>query len=310
MQFLNFKEGQFIDFLGYKRLAAILSGLLILAGVVSIVAHQGLKYGIDFRGGTNVQIQFATTPDLDQLRQFFAENEMKNVVLQTFGDAADMEILLGLPTGSRLGTGEQLTSELRRILLPQHPKLEIRRIETIGPKVGDELKISAVQAILIALGLVLLYITIRFQWRQGVSAIVALVHDVLVVVGMFSILDKEFSLTVVAALLTVVGYSLNDTIVVFDRIRENQGKYRKKSIEETINLSITETLSRTLITSGTTLLVVLALFLLGGEIIHDFAFALLVGVLIGTYSSIYVACPVVVFLTKLSPPSGTVPATT
>ena len=306
MQFLNFKDGQFIDFLGYKRLAAIISGILILAGIVSIVAHNGLKYGIDFRGGTNVQIQFSTPPNLDQLRNFFAQNGMKNVVLQTFGDLADHEILLGLPINSPLGTGENLTSELRKILEPQHPKLEIRRIETIGPKVGDELKISAVKAILIALGLVLLYITIRFQWRQGVSAIVALVHDVLVVVGMFSIFDKEFSLTVVAALLTVVGYSLNDTIVVFDRIRENQGKYRKKSFEETINLSITETLSRTLITSGTTLFVVLSLFLLGGEIIHDFAFALLVGVLIGTYSSIYVASPLAVFLTKLVPPSGTV----
>jgi preprotein translocase subunit SecF len=308
MQFLNFKEGQFIDFLSYKRLAAIISCLLILAGVASIVAHQGLKYGIDFKGGTNVQIQFPTAPDLDQLRQLFAEKDMENVVLQTFGDPVDKEILLGLPTGSPLGTGEKLTSELRKILLPQHPKLEIRRIETIGPKVGDELKLSAVQAILIALGLVLLYITIRFQWRQGVSAIVALVHDVLVVIGMFSIFDKEFSLTVVAALLTVVGYSLNDTIVVFDRIRENQGKYRKKTFDETINLSITETLSRTLITSGTTLLVVLTLFLLGGEIIHDFAFALLVGVLIGTYSSIYVASTVAVFLTKLVPPAGTVPA--
>ena len=306
MQFLNFKDGQFIDFLGFKRLAAIISGILILAGIVSIVAHNGLKYGIDFRGGTNVQIQFSTPPNLDQLRNFFAENGMKNVVLQTFGDLADHEILLGLPLNSPLGTGENLTSELRKILEPQHPKLEIRRIETIGPKVGDELKISAVKAILIALGLVLLYITIRFQWRQGVSAIVALVHDVLVVVGMFSIFDKEFSLTVVAALLTVVGYSLNDTIVVFDRIRENQGKYRKKSFEETINLSITETLSRTMITSGTTLFVVLSLFLLGGEIIHDFAFALLVGVLIGTYSSIYVASPLSVFLTKLVPPSGTV----
>ena len=306
MQFLNFKDGQFIDFLGYKRLAAYISGILILAGVASIVAHNGLKYGIDFRGGTNVQIQFSTPPNLDQLRYFFAQNDMKNVVLQTFGDLADHEILLGLPINSPLGTGENLTSELRKILEPQHPKLEIRRIETVGPKVGDELKISAVKAILIALGLVLLYITIRFQWRQGVSAIVALLHDVIVVVGMFSILDKEFSLTVVAALLTVVGYSLNDTIVVFDRIRENQGKYRKKSFEETINLSITETLSRTLITSGTTLFVVLSLFLLGGEIIHDFAFALLVGVLIGTYSSIYVASPLVVFLTKLAPPGGTV----
>ena len=305
MQFLNFKEGQFIDFLSFKRTAAVFSAILILGGVASIVAHQGLKYGIDFRGGTNVQIQFSNPPDLDQLRQFFAEKGMNNVVLQTFGDAADQEILLGLPTGSPLGTGEKLTSELRKILLPQHPKLEIRRIETIGPKVGDELKISAVQAIFIALGLVLLYITIRFQWRQGVSAIIALVHDVLIIVGIFSILEKEFTLTVVAALLTVVGYSLNDTIVVFDRIRENLGKYRKKSLEETINLSITETLSRTLITSGTTLLVVLALFILGGEIIHDFAFALLVGVLIGTYSSIYVASPVVLFLTKLVPAGGT-----
>ena len=307
MQFLNFKEGQFIDFLSYKRLAAVISGLLILAGVASIVGHKGLKYGIDFKGGTNVQIQFSTAPDLDQLRQLFAEKDMENIVLQTFGDPADKEVLLGLPTGSPLGTGEKLTSELRKILLPQYPKLEIRRIETIGPKVGDELKLSAVQAILIALGLVLLYITIRFQWRQGVSAIAALVHDVLVVIGMFSIFDKEFSLTVVAALLTVVGYSLNDTIVVFDRIRENQGKYRKKAFEETINLSITETLSRTLITSGTTLLVVLTLFLLGGEIIHDFAFALLVGVLIGTYSSIYVASTVAVLLTKLVPPAGTAP---
>jgi len=309
MQFLNFKDGEAIDFLSFRRLSAIISGMIILAGVASIVVHKGLKYGIDFRGGTNVQIQFSTPPNLDQLRQFFAGRGMQNVVLQTFGDVADQEILLGLPIDGPLGTGEHLTAELRKTLLPQHPKLEIRRIETIGPKVGDELKISAVQAVLIALGLVLLYITIRFQWRQGVSAIVALVHDVLVVVGIFSIFDKEFSLTVVAALLTVVGYSLNDTIVVFDRIRENQGKYRKKSFEETINLSITETLSRTLITSGTTLLVVAALFFLGGEIIHDFAFALLVGVLIGTYSSIYVASPMALFFTKLAPPSGTAPAT-
>ncbi len=305
MQFLNFKEGQFINFLAYRRIASIISAILLLAGIGSVTVQKGLKYGIDFRGGTNVQIKFESQPNLDQLRKLFAERGMQNVVLQTFGDIIDKEILLGLPIDSPLGTGENLTRELGNILLNQHPKLEIRRIESIGPKVGDELKISAVQAILIALGLVLLYITIRFQWRQGVSAIIALVHDVLIIVGIFSILDKEFTLTVVAALLTVVGYSLNDTIVVFDRIRENVGKYRKKSLEETINLSITETLSRTLITSGTTLLVVLALFILGGEIIHDFSFALLLGVLVGTYSSIYVASPVSLFLTKLVPASGT-----
>ncbi len=305
MQFINFKEGQFINFLAFRRIAAIISVVFILAGIASVTLHKGLKYGIDFRGGTNVQIQFSTQPNLDQLRKLFVEQGMKNVVLQTFGDLEDKEILLGLPIDSPLGTGEHLTTELGKILLTQHPNFEIRRIESIGPKVGDELKISAVQAILIALGLVLLYITIRFQWRQGFSAIIALVHDVLIIVGIFSILEKEFTLTVVAALLTVVGYSLNDTIVVFDRIRENLGKYRKKTLEETINLSITETLSRTLITSGTTLLVVLTLFILGGEIIHDFAFALMVGVLIGTYSSIYVASPVVLFLTNLVPTGGT-----
>jgi len=309
MKFLDFKEGQFLNFLAFRRTAIIFSAILILGGIGSVTLHKGLKYGIDFRGGTNVQIQFKTQPNLDQLRKLFAEQGMKNVVLQTFGDLADKEILLGLPIDSPLGTGENLTNKLGKILLTQHSEFDIRRIESIGPKVGDELKISAVQAILIALGLVLLYITIRFQWRQGISAIIALVHDVLIVVGIFSILEKEFTLTVVAALLTVVGYSLNDTIVVFDRIRENLGKYRKKSLEETINLSITETLSRTLITSGTTLLVVLALFIFGGEIIHNFAFALLVGVLIGTYSSIYVASPVVLFLTKLVPAAGTSNAT-
>ncbi len=304
MRIIKIKEGNYIDFLSFKKIASLISLVLILGGITSIIYHNGLKYGIDFKGGTNVQIQFSQMPDLDQIRNLFSERGMKNIILQTFGDVSNNEILLGLPINSPLGTGEKLTSELKNILKTNHPNLEIRRIETIGPKVGDELKISAVKAIFIALGLVLLYITIRFQWRQGISAIIALLHDVTIVIGIFSILEKEFSLTVVAALLTVVGYSLNDTIVVFDRIRENLGKYRKKSIEETINLSITETLSRTLITSGTTLLVVLALFLLGGEIIHDFSFALLIGVLIGTYSSIYVASPVVILLTKLLPPTG------
>lgn len=304
MRILKIKEGSYIDFLSFKKIASLISLVLILGGIASIFYHNGLKYGIDFKGGTNIQIQFSQIPDLDQIRNLFSERGMKNIILQTFGDVSNNEILLGLPINSPLGTGEKLTSELKNILKTNHPNLEIRRIETIGPKVGDELKISAVKAIFIALGLVLLYITIRFQWRQGISAIIALLHDVTIVIGIFSILEKEFSLTVVAALLTVVGYSLNDTIVVFDRIRENLGKYRKKSMEETINLSITETLSRTLITSGTTLLVVLALFLLGGEIIHDFSFALLIGVLIGTYSSIYVASPVVILLTKLLPPTG------
>ena len=296
------KEGTVIDFLGKRFYAGIFSAILLVGGVVSILMHQGLNYGIDFRGGTNIQIRFKEVPNLDQLRNFFSEQNLGNVMLQTFGAVEDREILLGLSVDNPLGTGEKLTAGLREMLQPNYPEMEIWRIETIGPKVGDELKTSALQAILIALGLVLIYITFRFQWRQGIAAIITLLHDVMVVVGIFSIFDKEFTLPVIAALLTVVGYSLNDTIVIFDRIRENISKFRKRELLPLINQSVTETLSRTLLTSGTTLMVVLALVFLGGEIIHDFAFALLVGVLIGTYSSIYVASPTVLWLTKIAPP--------
>ena len=298
------KDGVVIDFLGKRFYAGIFSAILLVGGLVSVLMHQGLNYGIDFRGGTNIQIRFKEVPNLDQLRDFFADKDLGNVMLQTFGSVEDREILLGLSVDNPLGTGEKLTYGLRQMLQTDYPELELRRIETIGPKVGDELKTSALQAIMIALGLVMVYITFRFQWRQGIAAIITLLHDVMVVVGIFSIFDKEFTLPVIAALLTVVGYSLNDTIVIFDRIRENISKFRQRQLLPLINQSVTETLSRTLITSGTTLLVVLALFFLGGEIIHDFAFALLIGVLIGTYSSIYVASPVVLWLTKIAPPKS------
>ncbi len=298
------KDGVVIDFLGKRFYAGIFSAILLVGGLVSVLMHQGLNYGIDFRGGTNIQIRFKEVPNLDQLRDFFADKDLGNVMLQTFGSVEDREILLGLSVDNPLGTGEKLTYGLRQMLQNDYPELELRRIETIGPKVGDELKTSALQAIMIALGLVLVYITFRFQWRQGIAAIITLLHDVMVVVGIFSIFDKEFTLPVIAALLTVVGYSLNDTIVIFDRIRENISKFRQRKLLPLINQSVTETLSRTLLTSGTTLLVVLALFFLGGEIIHDFAFALLIGVLIGTYSSIYVASPVVLWLTKIAPPKS------
>ncbi len=298
------KDGVVIDFLGKRFYAGIFSAILLVGGLVSVLMHQGLNYGIDFRGGTNIQIRFKEVPNLDQLRDFFTDKDLGNVMLQTFGSVEDREILLGLSVDNPLGTGEKLTYGLRQMLQTDYPELELRRIETIGPKVGDELKTSALQAIMIALGLVLVYITFRFQWRQGIAAIITLLHDVMVVVGIFSIFDKEFTLPVIAALLTVVGYSLNDTIVIFDRIRENISKFRQRKLLPLINQSVTETLSRTLLTSGTTLLVVLALFFLGGEIIHDFAFALLIGVLIGTYSSIYVASPVVLWLTKIAPPKS------
>jgi preprotein translocase subunit SecF len=299
-----------IRFLEKRRYTIYLSIFLVFSTLLSVLLHGGLNYGIDFRGGTNVQIRFESKPDLNQLRELFAIQGYDSITLQTFGAEEDREILLGLPIDSSLGTGESLTTNLQQILQNANTDPEIRRVETIGPKVGDELKEDALLAVLIALGLVLLYISIRFQWRFGISAVVCLLHDVLAVVGVFSLFDKEFNLTIIAALLTVVGYSLNDTIVVFDRIRENLAKFRKRGTEELLDLSINETLSRTLLTSATTLFVVVMLLLFGGEIIHDFAFALFVGILVGTYSSIYVASPIFLLLQEKAPPKPPNPSTT
>jgi preprotein translocase subunit SecF len=290
-----------IRFMEKRKYSVFVSIFLVFSTFLSIALHDGLNYGIDFRGGTNVQVQFQQTPEPDRLRDLFETQGMNSLQVQTFGDPEDHEVLLGLPIDSPLGTGEELTSRLREMLSAVDGAVEIRRVETIGPKVGDELKQDAMLAVFIALGLVLVYISFRFEWRFGVSAIVCLLHDVLAVVGVFSLFDREFSLAIVAALLTVVGYSLNDTIVVFDRVRENLGKFRKRDTETLLDLSINETLSRTLLTSLTTLLVVIILYTLGGEIIHDFAFALLVGVIVGTFSSIYVASPTFLWLQNKFP---------
>ncbi len=293
------KEVTHFDFLGKKMIALIVSVLLILMGTVSVVYHQGFNYGIDFKGGFQVRIKFERAIDLNALRKQFDRLDMNSTSLQTIGDTNEVKLVL--PLNNPLGTGSELTSNLKELLAGDYPKLEIRSVESVGPQVGDELKLSALYAILIALGLILIYITIRFHWKFGISAILTLTHDVVVVVGFFSVFDKEFTLPVVAALLTVVGYSLNDTIVVFDRIRENMARFRKKNLEEVINLSINEILSRTILTSGTTLFVVLALFFLGGEIIHDFAFGILVGIVVGTYSSIYVASPLLLQMSVKAP---------
>lgn len=285
-----------IDFLKMRLYAAIGSLITIVIGLFSVLVHNGLNYGIDFRGGTNVQIQFNKNIAFDDIRSAFDTHDMQNVVIQRFGEEEDNEILAAFPSSEEIKKGDQLTETIRTILMPLDENMEVRRVETVGPTVGEELKSKAIYAVGLALGLILIYITFRFKWTFGVSAIITLVHDVTVVIGFFSLFDKEFSLPVVAALLTVVGYSLNDTIVVFDRIRENTGRFRRKSLYEMINQSINETLSRTLLTSATTLFVVCALFVFGGEIIHDFSFALLVGIVVGTYSSIFVASPILHWL--------------
>ena len=242
----------------------------------------GLNLGIDFTGGTLVELGYDEAADLDQIRQSLAQSEFGDAVVQHFGSSTDVLVRLA---SSQDVAAAAMSERVLEIL----PDAEMRRIEFVGPQVGEELTEDGALAMLYALAGILLYVMLRFAFKFSLGAIAALVHDVLVVLGFFAVSQMEFDLPVLAALLAVIGYSLNDTIVVFDRIRENFRRVRKGTPLEIINRSLNETLLRTLMTSFTTLLVLFALFVLGGELIHAFAAALIVGVLIGTYSSIYVA---------------------
>ncbi|HEC11685.1 MAG TPA: protein translocase subunit SecF [Acidiferrobacteraceae bacterium] len=306
-----------IDFIGRRILGLAVSMVFIIAGVVSL-AIRGLEYGIDFTGGTLVEVVYEQAVDIKQARQSLAEGGFADAVVQYFGTAKD--IMVRLPTRHDKKSA-QISNEVMDLLrkpfgesfiesaniqvqqcvdsqnTAPHPcKVQMKRVEFVGPQVGEELTEKGGLAMLYALFGILIYVAWRFEWRFSVGAIVALVHDVVITVGLFSILGMEFSLTVLAALLAVIGYSLNDTIVVFDRIRENFPRMRKGSTVDILNASINETLPRTILTSLTTLLVLLALFFMGGDVIHGFAVALIIGVLVGTYSSIFVASPVVLIL--------------
>ncbi len=292
-----------IDFLGKRNFAFALSGVLILAGVAAFFVRDGLNYGIDFNGGTIVQIQFEDAHDIGEIRTTLASGLPGSFSLQAFGDAEDNEFLITVGQADVLksGPGEGVAQQVQDVLRERYPNFSVRRVESVGPRVGEELKIAASQAILFSLVAILLYIWLRFQWRYSIGAIVALLHDVLIVLAAFAATQKEVTLPVVAAVLTVAGYSINDTIVIFDRIRENFRRFQKKAADDIINESVNQTLSRTLLTSGTTLFVLLSIYLFGGEIINDFAFALLVGVVTGTYSSVFVAAPVFFALRRAFP---------
>lgn len=337
MQF--FKSDINLDFIGKQKIAACFSALLILAGLVSLVIHKGPNYGIDFAGGTLVQVKFTQAVDVATIRSGLTDLGLKDASVQGFGPAENNEYLIR--TANAHVFDEHLESAIASGLETATAlKPEIRRVEMVGPQVGDDLKKKALLAIFYSLLFITIYIsgrfeqkwtiagitagalmtavyflsvfnmsmpfligaalavslalfwTLRFQYAMG--AIVALIHDVFITVGIFSILDLDVSLPIIAALLTIIGYSLNDTIIVFDRIRENlKGNTDPNAVPALANKSINETLSRTILTSLTTLIVLLALFFLGGEIIHNFAFAMIIGVLIGTYSSVFVATPVV-----------------
>ena len=272
-----------INFMGQRTLAMLFSAVLLLGSIGSLATKQ-LNWGLDFTGGTLVEVHYSETANLNAIRSTLQAEGYSGDIVVSFG--TDRDVMIRLPKGYSDSQGAELLAKLEQAFVGS---VELRRIEFVGPQVGDELREQGGLAMLLALGLVMLYIAFRFQFKFAVGAVVALVHDVIVTLGFFSVTGMEFDLTVLAALLAVIGYSLNDTIVVSDRIRENFRKLRRTEPIEVINISLTETLGRTLVTSLTTLLVLLALALLGGEMINGFAIALIVGVAIGTYSSIYVA---------------------
>ena len=284
MKFLNRKTN--IDFMSRRNFALIFSIVMIVASITSL-AVRGLNFGLDFTGGTLIEVGFTTAPDTTEVRENLLNAGFDSVV-QTFGAATDIVVRIP-PTDVEESSAELSTRVLAALSQGTEGEIEMRRVEFVGPQVGDELKEQGILAVIYAMVGVFLYVMFRFQWRFSVGAVAALFHDIIISMGIISLVQIEFDLTVVAAILAVVGYSLNDTIVLFDRIRENFPRYRKRQPVEVVNTSINEVLARTIMTSTTTLIVLLALFFFGGEIIHGFAFTLIVGVLIGTYSSIYVA---------------------
>ena len=286
MRFLDQKTN--FDFMGKRKIAFVLSAVLIVISIVSLVTRD-LNFGLDFTGGTLIEVSYPAAPEISDVRSNLSNAGMDDAVVQTFGAATEIVVRIPPRDDEAESDAELSTIVLSALQQGVEGEVAMRRVEFVGPQVGDELTEQGILAVVYALIGIFLYVMIRFQWRFSVGAVAALVHDIIITMGVLAVAQVEFDLTVVAALLAVIGYSLNDTIVLFDRIRENFPKLRKANSLEVVNTSVNETLSRTLMTSVTTLLVLIALFIFGGEIINAFAFTLIVGVLVGTYSSIYVA---------------------
>jgi preprotein translocase subunit SecF len=335
MQFI--KPDININFVSKRKIAFFISLAMILVSIASLLIHKGPRYGIDFAGGTLIQVKFSTPTSPAKIKSGLATIDLGKSSVQQFGEPSDNEYLIR--TNISIMTSEGFSSKVQKALeASTGTEVEIRRVEMVGPQVGKDLREKALFDMFYSLLFITIYISGRFElkwvlsgvmagtlmgavyllsifhvsvpylilaalivtlllfWflelKYAMGAIVALIHDVTITVGIFSIFDKEFTLPIIAALLTIIGYSLNDTIIIFDRIRENSRKYHKNPLEFIINRSVNETLSRTILTSLTTLVVVVALFVLGGGIIHDFAFAMMIGIIVGTYSSVYVASPI------------------
>ncbi len=291
-----------IKFVSYGKLASMVSSAGIVASIVLFLVL-GLNYGIDFIGGTLVEIQTKDTANLKDLRQKIGSLGLGDVQLQQFGAPTDVLIRAETQDGGEKAQ-QAVIAKIKEAL---GNDVTYRRTEIVGPTVSGELVISSIKAVVLSILAVLFYIWIRFEWQFSVGAIAALVHDVILTIGVFSLLRLEFNLPIIAALLTIVGYSLNDTVVVFDRVRENLRKYKKKPLNELLDLSINETLSRTIMTSVTTLAALFALYVFGGEALRGFTFAMIWGVIIGTYSSIFIASPVLLYFGVKRDWSGNAP---
>jgi preprotein translocase subunit SecF len=298
------KQNININFVGKIWYALTLSWTLIIIGIVSLVAHGGPHYSIDFKGGTLFQVRFVQPTSAGDIRQVVKDMGNEAGSVQNFGDEGQKEYLINIE--SKVEDLEKFSDQFRTALEAKFGKdsFEIRRTEAVGPKVGKDLRQKALLAVALSCIGMLIYIWFRFEFRFGLGAILGLIHDVLITMGALSITNTPIDLSVVAALLTIVGYSVNDTIIVCDRIRENMPKMTKKPLREVINISVNQTLSRTILTVSTVLMATLALFIFGGGVIHDFAFTMLVGTITGTYSSIFVACPVVIFWEKIFAKKG------
>ena len=275
-----------INFMSKRKQAMIFSLILMIASLASIIVN-GLNLGIDFTGGYLIEAGYQKDVNLDEVRTALTNARFKDAQVQHFGSSKDIIVRIAPRADiNKAAIGDNILTVLKTT---SEQEVIMRRVEFVGPQVGDELRDDGGIALLVALGFILIYISMRFQFKSAVGAILALIHDVVITIGIFSILQIEFDLTVLASILAVIGYSLNDTVVVLDRIRETFRNVRKTSAEDILNISINQTLARTLVTSLTTLLVLFALFFFGGEIIHGFALALIIGVIVGTYSSIYIA---------------------
>lgn len=276
-----FKKQTNINFMALRKWAAMLSAVLFLASIISLMTN-GLNWGLDFTGGTQIQISYAQPADLTQVRQQLNKAGFTDEVVQSYGTSQD--VLISIAPHRNINQ-QQITQQVMAAL----PGATLKRVEFVGPQVGQELATKGLLAVLVALLAIMTYVALRFEYRFAIGAAVALIHDPILILGIFSLFHVEFNLTALAAVLAVIGYSLNDTVVIFDRIRENFRKVRKGTTAEIVNLSINQTLSRTIMTSATTLMIVLALFFFGGPMIHGFAAALIIGIVVGTYSSIYIA---------------------